>query len=294
MSLKSKFRNRRQALFYKKNIDGSLECSLCPNSCFLTDGETGVCRVRGNRGGVLYSLNYGWIRALNMEQIESVPLMEYYNGMNVLAIGSWGCNMRCPVCADRQLIAEVGSGRALYPNELAEIAAKLVKKDNIGIAYSFGESAVNYEYVLESCRESKRYGLHNLFSTNGYLNPKPLKYLLPHLDAVNLDIKSMDMDYYENAGGMLAAVLQNAKIIAESGVHLEISRVLVPGLNDSKEEISALAMFIRHELGKNVPLHLLEYVPNGRSSYSPTPESDLHRAADWADKYLNSVYIGTP
>lgn len=290
----NKFRHRKKALFYEKIGGETLRCTLCPQYCLLENGETGACRVRSNRRGTLYSLNYGWIRALNMENIEKVPLMEYYNAMSILAIGSWGCNMTCNVCNQRQLVETMGMGRALYPDEVAEIASKLTIKDCVGIAYSYGEPAVNYEYILETCKSAGRFDLRNVLSTNGCLNPEPLRYLLPHLDAVNLDIKSMSRAYYANQNGDLATVLETARIIADTGVHLEISKLMIPGVNDTKEEITDLAVFISQELGKDVPLHLLEHIPTPNANYIRTPESDLLWAADVADKYLNNVYIGTP
>ena len=295
MIVKNNFRHRKKALFYEKIADSDeVRCTLCPKYCLLKSGEIGACRVRGNRGGTMYSLNYSWIRALNMEGIEKVPLVEYYNTMYALAVGSWGCNMHCPFCNNRQLIEGVGTGRALYPNEVGEIAFKLKNKDCVGIAYAFGEPAVWYEFVLDTCKEARRWDLRNIISTNGYMNAKPLRYLLPHVDAVNLDIKSMDMEYYQQLGGSLETVLENAGIMKEAGVHLEITRVMIPGVNDTRDDITALAMFISKELGKDVPLHLLEHIPNGKANYIRTPESDLVWAADLADKYLNNVYIGTP
>lgn len=294
MILKNTFRHRKRAMFYEKITDDTLRCTLCPKYCLLRNGEIGACKVRSNRNGIMYSSSYGWIRALNMENIEKIPLVEYYSGMHILSIGSWGCNMNCSICNQKQLIDGMGTGRALYPDEVTEIAAKLVDKDCIGIAHSIGEAVVNYEYVYDTCKAAKRYDLKNVISTNGYINAKPLEYLLPHVDAVNLDIKSMDMEQYEKWGGSLETVLESAKLIKEAGVHLEISHVMVPGLSDSKDEISALSMFIRSELGKEVPLHLLEHIPYGKAKHIHTPESDLIWAADVADKYLNSVYIGTP
>ncbi|MGI5825120.1 MAG: radical SAM protein [Bacillota bacterium] len=295
MTVKNSFRHRKKALFYEKFAGSDdVKCTLCPKYCFLKSGEIGECRVRSNRGGTLYSLNYGWIRVLNLENIEKIPLVEYYPSMNVLSLGSWGCNMHCSFCNNLQLIEGVGMGRVLYPNEAGEIANKLIAKDCIGMAYAFAEPAVWYEFVLDTCKEMKRYDMKNILSTNGCLNNKPWRYLLPHLDAVNLDIKSMDSEYYRNLGGSLETVLENAKVAGAAGVHLEITRVMVPGVNDSREDITALAMFIGNELGKNVPLHLLEHIPNGQTNYIRTPESDLVWAADLADKYLNNVYIGTP
>ena len=292
--MNNQFRHRKKALFYEKIGGETLRCTLCPKYCRLENGDTGSCRVRTNRRGALYSLNYGWIRALNMENIEKVPLVEYYNTMSVLAIGSWGCNMTCNVCNQLQLVESMGMGRALYPDEVVEIATKLMSKDCVGIAYSYGEPAVNYEYTLETCKSAKRFDLRNVFSTNGCLNPEPLRYLLPHLDAINLDIKSMSSDYYQSQNGDLATVLETARIAAEAGVHLEISKLMIPGVNDSKAEITDLAMFISEELGKDVPLHLLEHIPNTRVNYIRTPSSDLDWAAELAAQHLNNVYIGTP
>lgn len=289
------FRHRRRALFYEKNqIDDTVTCTLCPRFCLLESGMVGACGARGNRKGVLYSLNYGWIRALTMDAVERIPLVEYYPSMNFLSVGSWGCNLRCTTCRDAHLIDEPGTGRVLYPDELAQVAAKLRNKDCVGVAYTFGEPSVWYEYVLDACKSAKRYDLRNVLSTNGCLNGKPLRYLLPHLDAVNLDIKTMDPAQYETLGGSLETVLQSARIIREADVHLEISRVLIPGVNDSEKDVTALIRFISQELGRDVPLHFLEHIPNGRTAYIRTPESDLIWAADLADAHLNNVYIGTP
>lgn len=294
MVMNNKFRHRKKALFYEKIGGETLRCTLCPKYCRLEDGETGSCRVRANRRGVLYSLSYGWIRALNMEKIEKVPLMEYYNTMTVLAIGSWGCNMTCNVCNQRQLVETMGMGRALYPDEITDVASKLLIKDCVGIAHSYGEPSVNYEYTLETCKSAKHFDMLNILSTNGCLNQEPLLYLLPHLDAVNLDIKSMNSQYYESQNGDLETVLDSARLIMDEGVHLEISKLMIPGVNDSREEITELAMFIENELGKDVPLHLLEHIPNTQINYIRTPESDLTWAADLASKHLNNVYISTP
>lgn len=295
MKERKKFRNRQEALFYEK-ISGSddVKCTLCPKFCLLKSGEIGECRTRSNRGGVLYSLNYGWLRALNMENIERIPFMEYYNTMNVLSVGSWGCNMHCPYCSSLQLIEGSGIGRALYPNEITQIVSKLQQKDCIGVAYSFGEPAVWYEYVLDTCREVKKLDMKNVISTNGMINREPWLGLLEHIDAVNLDIKSMDDTWYDSWGGSLQTVLETAAAVKEKDLHLEITRVMIPGVNDDKADIMALVRFVSNELGKDVPLHFLEYIPKLSANYIRTPESDLTWAADLAYTYLNNVYIGTP
>ena len=287
--------NRRQAEFWRGPYkSGKIRCLLCPRRCLIAEGEKGWCQTRYNRGGVLYALNYGWLRALNLDSLKKIPLVDFYNGMGILTVGSYGCNLHCPICCSHQLLNNTGSGRALYPGELAEIADQLRSRDNIGLAFAYTEPVVAYEYVLDSFIEAKKYDLKTLISTNGMINAEPLAGLLTYLDAVNLDIKSIRPEYYEQLGGDLQSVLDRAVQIEEADVHLELSMVLLPGINDDRADIRALAVFIANELGRKVPFHILAHQPNSKTDIPAGDDEAMIRAADVADRYLDNVYIGTP
>jgi pyruvate formate lyase activating enzyme len=287
--------NRRQADFWVGPYkSGKICCRLCPRRCLIAEGEKGWCQTRLNRGGVLYAQNYGWLRALNLEAMENIPMADFYPGMGILTVGSYGCNLACPGCVSHQLINNTGSGRALYPAELAEIADQLKARDNIGLAFSYTEPVVAYEYMLDSFIEAKKYDLKTLVSTNGMIEEAPLAALLPYLDAVNLDIKSLRPEFYQELGGDLQCVLDRAVQIKEAGVHLEVCTMHLPGSTIPEVDISALAIFIAKRLGKQTPFHIMAYRPNSHLDLLASEEEDLVRAADEADRYLDNVYMDTP
>ena len=288
--------NRQEAVFYQKEgKDGAVVCLLCPRQCRLMPGQIGFCGARGNQGGRLYALSYGWVRVLHLELIDALPFTEFYEGMGALAVGTYGCNMRCPICNTWQITNGPGTGKYIEPEELVELACRLLSKDNVGIAYSYNEPLVGYEFVRDGAMLAKALDLRVMISTNGIINAEPLRRLLPFLDAVNLDIKTMDAAYYDNVlQAPLQIVLENAKTIYQSGVHLEISTVLQKGVNDQPEQLQALAAFIADELGPEVPIHILEQLPNGKMLMEPTTETELMTAAKIVNGYLLNVYIGTP
>ncbi|MDD2568731.1 MAG: AmmeMemoRadiSam system radical SAM enzyme [Clostridia bacterium] len=285
-------RNRKEASFYKPLAKARVRCLLCPHKCLIHDGEVGFCRSRINKNGKLYVLNYAWISALALEPMERLPLKNFYDGMGTMSIGSFGCNMACSYCENHQLVASHGTGRVLYPDEIANIAAHLLDRGNIGIAYTYGEPVTWYEYVMDTAKESQKYDLKNIMVSNGFINKEPLIKLLPYIDAFNIDIKSMRDDMYSTMlKGDLASVLNTCKTIKGSGKHLEITSMLITDINTNENEIEALAAFIADELGKEVPLHFWGYLPNGKLSLPPTSFYVLEKAANIATRRLDNVYV---
>lgn len=275
-----------------KKADKEIQCLLCPHVCRILPNNRGLCRVRFNNDGKLQLLNYGQVTAEALDPIEKKPLKRYYPGKSVFSIGSFGCNLFCGFCQNWHISQEKDpQSHYLSPEHAVKKAQELVPYGNIGIAYTYSEPLMWYEYVLDTARLVKEAGLKNILVTNGYINPKPLKALLPYIDAVNLDIKSFKGDFYhEVCGGSLAPVLKNAAIFAKS-CHLEITTLLIPRLNDTSQEIEKLAQYIA-AIDDKIPLHLSRYFPNYKFSIPSTPVEAMYEARNIAAKYLADVFVG--
>lgn len=274
----------------KKGTD--IQCLLCPHTCIIKDKEKGVCRVRVNEEGVLKTVNYGMITSSGLDHIEKKPLKKYMSGKMVFSIGTFGCNLSCGYCQN-WTIAHGELPKAYYfsPEKIVEKAKSLVSQDNIGIAYTYSEPLMWFEYILDTAKLVKEAGMKNILVTNGYINPKPLKELLPYIDAVNLDVKAFTDEYYgTNCSGKLEPVLHSAQLMAQS-CHLEITTLLVTGLNDSPQEIEMLAQWIA-SIDKEIPLHLTRYFPNYKMKLPPTPIDTLYLAKNAAEQHLDNVFLG--
>jgi len=274
------------------NEQKEVQCLLCPHVCRIPLGQNGLCQVRYNNQGNLELLNYGRVTAASLDPIEKKPLKRYQPGKSVFSIGSFGCNLFCGYCQNWRIShGKAPESQYLSPKDAVKKAQELVPYDNVGVAYTYSEPLMWYEYVLDTAKLVKEAGLKNILVTNGYINPKPLKELLPYIDAVNLDIKAFGEGFYhEVCGGKLAPVLENAEIIAKN-CHLEITTLLIPDLNDSNEEIEELAASIA-AIDKKIPLHLTRYFPNYKFSVPSTPIEVMYKAKEIADKHLTDVFLG--
>ncbi|PKM90593.1 MAG: AmmeMemoRadiSam system radical SAM enzyme [Firmicutes bacterium HGW-Firmicutes-12] len=274
------------------NKHNGVQCFLCPHECKIDIGQKGLCQVRYNKEGKLKLLNYGQVTAASLDPIEKKPLKKYYPGQKVFSLGTFGCNFSCDFCQNWKISqGEKPESNYLSPEEAVIKAQELVQYGNIGIAYTYSEPLMWFEYVLDTAKLAKEAGLKNILVTNGYINQEPLRELVPYLDAVNLDIKSFTEGFYQKVcGGRLSPVLSNARIFAEN-CHLEITTLLIPDLNDSVEEIEKLTTFIA-EIDKNIPLHLTRYFPNYELQKPSTSLDILYKAKEIADKYLAEVYLG--
>jgi Pyruvate-formate lyase-activating enzyme len=279
----------KEAMHYEK-LDGSrVKCMLCPHGCSLSEGGIGVCRVRKNEAGTLYSLNYNRVSSIAMDPIEKKPLYHFYPGAYILSAGTVGCNFKCSFCQNYQIAQEDAETRAVTPEQLVNIAES--QEDNIGIAFTYNEPSVWYEFVYETAKLARGKGLQNVMVTNGYIREEPLKQLLPFIDAMNIDVKGYTEQYYKNiCGGLLEPVKRTVEI-ASSMCHVEITTLIVSDLNDSVEEIGCLSSWLS-SVDRDIPLHLSRYFPNYKLKNDPTPVKTLIAARDEAMKHLNYVYVG--
>jgi len=282
-----------EARYYTEKGEGRVLCNLCFHHCNLPEGGLGVCQARMNMGGTLYTLNYGLVSSIALDPIEKKPLKRFRPGSKILSVGSFGCNFRCSYCQNWSISQQRPDTREVDPEELAALALDYSKADPgcIGVAYTYSEPLMWYEYVLDSVKKVREKGLVNVLVTNGYIEVEPLKELLPYLDAINLDIKSYTEDFYLNlCGGTLGHVLGNAKIMAQ-GSHLEVTTLLIPGYNSGKHEVESLAKFLA-EINPDIPLHLTRYFPNYKMDVPATSREVMGEAWEAARQYLNFVYLG--
>ncbi len=268
-------------------------CELCFHHCLLDEGQTGICRARANRGGAIQSLSYGRITALALDPIEKKPLRRFYPGSRILSVGSFGCNLRCPFCQNAG-IAAVGAEtltRDCSPEQLVQEALRLRERGNIGVAYTYNEPLVEYEYVRDCAALVRRAGMVNVLVTNGTIEEAPWRQLLPLLDAVNIDLKGFTETWYRHLGGDLETVKRSILLAAQT-CHLEVTNLVVPGENDSEEEMRALSTWLA-SVSPNIPLHVSRFFPRHRmQDRPPTPVSTVYRLADLARERLRHVYTG--
>ena len=284
-----------EALWYESLAGGLVHCQLCPNSCRLPEGQIGLCRVRQNRGGKLYSLSYGQIASVHVDPIEKKPFFHVLPGQTAFSLATPGCNMRCLFCQNWEI-------SQAYPWEVQttatppeEVVAAALRSGAKAIAFTYTEPVIFYEYMLDIAKLAKAKGLKTLVVSNGYIEPEPLKALLPFIDAYKVDFKAFDPKFYTKlTGGSLAPVLRSMKIIREQGVWLEIVNLLVTGQNDSEDQVRQLARWIKENLGDEVPLHFSRFHPMHKlQNLPPTPVERVVRAREIAlEEGLKYVYTG--
>lgn len=284
-----------EARYYAKEPDGKTRCLLCPHNCLIPDGKAGICRVRINRSGRLYSGVYGEIAAIHSDPIEKKPLYHFYPGSKIMSIGTAGCNLHCDFCQNYNLSqyepCHSPRTRKITPRQLVQLA--LEDKENIGIAYTYNEPTVFFEMLTDTARMARTAGLKNVVVSNGFINPEPLKVLLESADAFNIDLKAFnDIFYKKVTGGSLLPVMDSLKMIHDAGRHLEITLLVIPGKNDSPEEFERMLEWIAGQLSPDIPLHLSRYFPSWKMELPPTPLHTLHDFAEMASSKLRFVYTG--
>lgn len=286
----------KEALWYEKLEDGKVRCTLCPHQCLIFPGKRGICRVRENRAGKLYSLVYGKIISWAVDPIEKKPLYHFHPGTTAFSFATCGCNLSCHNCQNytiSQLSKESEDipGENVSPEKIVEITQK---KGARSIAYTYTEPTIFYEYALDTCKLAHKKGIKNVFVTNGYIMPEPLKEVAPFLDGANIDLKSMKEEFYRRiCGGKLKPVLESIRLMKEMGIWVEVTTLVIPEMNDSEEELGEIANFLV-QLGKEIPWHLSRFYPAYKMvDRSPTPVKTLHRAREIGLKRgLKYVYIG--
>lgn len=278
----------REAMYYEKS-DRDVLCGLCPKNCRISEGKSGFCSVRKCIGDKLYTENYGRCSAYALDPIEKKPLYHFYPGSYIFSLGTWGCNFSCQFCQNWQIAQQNPKTQEITPTEAVAAVAEI--PNNIGLAYTYSEPGVWYEFVLETAKLARQKGLKNVLVTNGFINPAPLAELLPYLDALNIDVKAFTEEFYHKiCGGRLEDVKRTVEMAAQKS-HVEITTLVIPGLNDDRTEIAAMAEWLAG-ISPDIPLHFSRYFPNYKMDIAPTPLSTLRMAFEEAKKHLRFVYIG--
>ena len=279
------------AKFWEKIDAARVRCHLCPHECVIADGKTGLCGIRKAENGELQAAGYGLLSSVNIDPIEKKPLYHFYPGTEIFSIGGWGCNFACAFCQNWTISQQVMLDSQRYSPD--EVINKAIRANSTGIAYTYNEPLIAYEFVSDCARIAKQKGLANVLVTNGYINSGPANELLPLIDALNIDIKSMEDAFYrKQCRGTLKPVLDFTVQAVKAGCHVEVTNLLIPGLNDSDEVIEALAKWMKDNAGRAVPLHLSAYHPQYKLTNPPTSLELLKRAYDICKKELSYVYIG--
>lgn len=277
---------------FQENTTNGVRCKLCPHGCVMREGDDGKCRVRGVRSGRLIALGYGNISSAHMDPIKKKPLYHFHPGSMILSIGGWGCNLSCKFCQNWTISQQFIDEKAAVASS-EDIAIKALENGSIGVAYTYNEPIVGYEFIKDCCMSVRANGLKNVLVTNGYINIKPAADILPMIDALNIDIKSMDNDFYRKyCGGSLQPVLDFAVQAVSAGCHVEITNLVIPGLNDSDGNFETLAEWICQNLGAQVPLHLSAYHPEYKISVLGTSVESLVNARTICAKRLDNVHLG--
>lgn len=287
--------NCHEASYYVKLDDKQVNCVLCPRRCIIPDTKRGFCGVRENKGGILCSLVYGKPCSLHIDPIEKKPLFHFLPGSNAFSIATVGCNLRCKFCQNWQISQarpEDVESLNLTPQQVVE---KAIQSGAPVIAYTYTEPTIYYEYMFDIAKLAKAAGIKNVMHSAGYILEEPLRKLCPYLDAANIDLKGFNNKFYsELTLGSVDDVLRTLKILREEGVWLEVTILLLPGLNDGPQEIKKMCEWIRDNLGPQTPVHFSRFWPIYKlANLSPTPLETLEMARSIALKTgLKYVYIG--
>ncbi len=271
-----------------------ITCNICPHHCNIEENNKGLCRARSNVNGQIVAINYGLVTSISLDAIEKKPLKRFYSGSKILSVGSFGCNLKCSFCQNYEIsMSKKDDIKTQYitPENLINIANDLVKEGNIGIAYTYNEPLIGYEYVMDCAVLAKKSNLKNVVVTNGCFLEEPMKKLLPYIDALNIDLKGFTEEFYRKIGGDLETVKNFIKL-ASKYCHIEVTTLVIPDENDSIEEIQNISSFLS-SIDKNMPLHISRFFPTYQMmDKSPTQVEDIYNLSKVARTYLTYVYEG--
>jgi pyruvate formate lyase activating enzyme len=286
-----------QATHYEKIGKNRVRCLLCAHMCVIAEGRVGVCGVRKNQNGDLYTSTYGSLIARHVDPIEKKPLYHFLPGSKSYSIATPGCNFQCPWCQNWEIaqmprLGQIVSGEPFSP---AEIVASALATRSESIAYTYTEPSIFFEYAFDTGWIAKEAGLANIFVTNGYMSAKMLKNLLPILDAANVDLKAFNRRTYNRVvKARLDPILDNLRLMKKNGVWLEVTTLVIPGLNDGSDELRGIAQFLAQELGVDTPWHISRFFPAYQMvDRPPTPLGTLRKAKEIGHaEGLQYVYMG--
>ncbi len=271
-----------------------VKCGICPWNCELEEGKRGFCGVRGNEDGKIVNVNYGWLSAACLDPIEKKPLKRFRPGSKILSIGANGCNMRCPWCQNYNISMAAQEEIEMMdtdPQEVVETVKAYLPAGNIGLAFTYNEPITMYDFLLDTAKAVKEEGLVNVMVTNGCINPEPLENILPYFDAMNIDLKYFNDEGYKKIGGDLEAVKHTIQRASEV-LHVEVTWLVVPGENDTEEEMEEAAAWLA-SIDPEIPLHISRFFPRYKvQDRAPTDIGLMKRMEEVALRHLKYVYLG--
>lgn len=278
----------KEAKFYTEGQDKEVYCTLCPHYCKIFTGGLGKCRVRKNIDGTLFSLNYGKITSYGFDPIEKKPLYHFYPGESIFSIGTYGCNLDCDFCQNWEMVHDDSLSLKVSNEDIISLSKA---QESIGIAYTYNEPTIFYEFVYDIAKLARAENMKNVLVTNGFINQEPLIQLLPLIDAMNIDLKSIDDRFYRSiCKGKIEPVIETIKT-SNKYTHIEVTTLVIDGENSSMIEIEELAKTLS-SIDKSIPLHLSRYFPNYKMNLPPTNIETLIEARQIAKRYLDYVYLG--
>jgi pyruvate formate lyase activating enzyme len=286
----------KEAMFYEKLEKKLVKCKLCPHECFIRNNERGICGVRENKDGILYSLVYGKAIAKAIDPVEKKPLFHFYPGSSVYSFATIGCNFRCLNCQNYD-ISQFPKGNQLIIGEeaLPEQIVKEAKQYGCkSIAYTYTEPTIFFEYAYDTAKLASKNGIKNIFVTNGYINDEPLIKISPYIHAANIDLKSISNDFYQKVcGARLDPVLKAIKLYKKLGIWIEITTLIIPTFNDKEKELASIAKFIKG-IDDRIPWHVTRFYPAYKlTDLALTPIETLRKARKIGlEVGLKYVYIG--
>jgi pyruvate formate lyase activating enzyme len=273
--------------------DKYIECRLCPHYCKIAAGRSGICGARENTGKKIELSTYGVISGFSLDPVEKKPLYHFFPGKNILSVGSYGCNMRCDFCQNWHISQKAADSNInkIGPDRLASEASSY--PNNIGLAFTYNEPVIWFEFIRDTAIRIKEKGLFTAMVSNGYVNSDPLNEITQFIDAFNIDLKAFNDNFYKMlTGADIQPVKEALKQIVKAGKHLEITTLIIPGRNDSENEMEKEVKWISQELGNEIPLHLSRYFPTYKRDDPPTPVTTMTRLFEIASGYLKYVYTG--
>jgi pyruvate formate lyase activating enzyme len=287
----------KEAFLYKKLADNKVSCFLCSHRCLISDGKFGLCNVRENQRGILYTHAYGKLIAQNIDPIEKKPLYHFLPGSRSFSIAAIGCNFQCGFCQNWQ-ISQVKEAEALdlHSQEVSpeDVVKQAKQTGSQSISYTYTEPTIFFEYAFEIGQLAKKEGLYNVFVTNGYMTEETIQMIHPYLDAANIDLKSFNDDYYKKiCKGKLSPVLKSIEKMKKMNIWVEVTTLIVPGANDSEEELRKIAGFLA-EIDKSIPWHISRFYPQYKmEDIENTPMKVLDRAYEIGQEAgLRYIYLG--
>jgi pyruvate formate lyase activating enzyme len=269
-------------------------CTVCPRHCMIAEGGLGFCRGRRCVSGTVIDDNYGKITAAALDPIEKKPLAAFYPGTRILSVGSYGCNLRCPFCQNCEISMSDGSSLRIddiTPESLCERALELIPQGNIGVAYTYNEPLIGYEFVRDTAKLVHRANMKNVVVTNGWTETATMEAVLPYTDAFNIDLKGFTDSFYKMVGGTLSVVKDNI-ILASKSSHVEVTTLIIPGENDTENEMTELASWLA-SVNPDIVLHVTRFFPCYKmQDRPPTAVQKVLSLTETAGKYLRNVKAG--